>query len=169
MTIPMNFGNSTTYGIEGIATVFPTTFWSLNGSFSLYKQRIDGSNVSADISNNLLSWYGKIISNFTLREDFKLQLIANYNSPVATPQGSRIAVYFMDMGMQLKTLGGRGAIGIVVTDVFNTQKSGLTAYASDFAYNRKFKVDTRALLITLAITFKAKFDDELLENKFSND
>lgn len=169
LTQPMNFGNSTTFGLEGIVTLFPTKFWSLNASFSLYQQQIDGSNVSPDLANNLLSWYGKLINNFSLWKGGKLQIFGNYNSPIATPQGSKIAVYYADLGFQQKILKGNGALGLVITDIFNTQRSGLIANASDFSYQRTFKIDTRAILITFAYSFRAKFKDELLENKFSNE
>lgn len=169
LTQPMNFGNSTTYGVEGIVTAFPAKWWTVNTSFSLYQQLIDGSNVNPDLANNLLSYYGKLINNFSLWKGSKLQIIGNYNSPIATPQGSRIAVYYADLGFQQKILKGNGALGLTITDVFNTQKSGLTASASDFTYQRTFKIDTRAILITFAYSFKAKFKEELLENKFSND
>lgn len=169
LTQPMNFGTSTTYGLEGIFSAFPSNWWNLNTSFSLYQQIIDGSNVNPDLANNLLSYYGKMINNFSLWKGSKLQIIANYNSPIATPQGSRIAVYYADMGFQQKIFKGKGALGLIITDVFNTQKSGLTASSSDFKYSRTFKIDTRAILITFAYSFKAKFKEELLENKFSND
>jgi hypothetical protein len=110
-----------------------------------------------------------VINNFSLWKRSKLQIIANYNSPVATPQGTRIAVYNVDLGFQQKFLHDKGALGIVVTDVFNMQKSGLTAHASDFDYSRTFKIDTRAVMVTFAYTFGARFKEELLENKFSND
>ena len=166
---PMNFGNGTTYGFEGIVSAFPAKFWSFNASVSLYQQIIDGSNVSPDLSNNVLSWYGKLINNFTLWKGGKLQLISNYNSPIATPQGSRIAVYNVDLGYQQKLFKGKGALGLVVTDIFNTQKNGTTASASDFKYSRTSKIDTRAVLLTFAYSFGIKFKEELLENKFSNE
>lgn len=169
LTLPRNFGNSTTYGFEGIVSAFPAKFWSFNASFSIYRQMIDGSNISPDLANDMLSYYGKLINNFSFWKGSKLQIIGNYNSPVATPQGSRIAVYYADLGFQQKILKGRGALGLVVTDVFNTQKSGLTVSTPDFAYARTFKVDTRAVLLTFVISFKAKIKEELLENKFSND
>ncbi|MGZ3866142.1 MAG: TonB-dependent receptor domain-containing protein [Bacteroidia bacterium] len=169
LTIPTNFGSSTTYGFEGIASVFPVKWWSANLSFSVYQQLIDGSNVSADLANNVLSYYGKFINNFTMWKGSKLQLIANYNSPIATPQGTRVAVYNVDLGFQQKIMKGKGALGLVVTDIFNTQMSGLNAYANDFSYHRRFKVDTRAVLVTFAYSFGTKFKEELLENKFSND
>ncbi|MGZ3861990.1 MAG: TonB-dependent receptor domain-containing protein [Bacteroidia bacterium] len=169
LTVPTNFGNSTTFGFEAIASLFPVKWWSANASFSVFQQLIDGSNVSADLANNVLSYYGKLINNFTMWKGSKLQIIGNYNSPIATPQGTRVAVYNVDLGFQQKIIRGKGALGLVITDVFNTQMSGLNAYASDFTYTRRFKVDTRAVLVTFAYTFGTKFKEELLENKFSND
>lgn len=169
LTTPMNFGNATTYGFEGIVSVFPTKFWSTNVSASFYQQNIDGSNVNPDLANNVFSWYGKMINNFSLWKGSKLQIIANYNSPIGTPQGQKVAIYYADLGFQQKILKGKGGLGVVVTDVFNTQANGYTAYASNFSYNRKFKIDTRAVLVTFAYSFGTKFKEEMIENKFSND
>lgn len=169
LTVPMNFGNATVYGFEEIFSVLATKFYSCNTTVSLFQQIIDGSNVNSDAVNNYFSWYAKMINNLTLWKGGKMQLIGNYNSPIATPQGTRIAVYNLDGGFQQKLFKGKGAIGLVVTDIFNTQYSGLTAVTSDFNYHRKFKVDTRAFLITFTYSFKALAKEELLENKFSND
>ncbi len=166
---PTNFGNATTYGLEGIISVFPAKFWSFNASFSIYQQNIDGSNVSSDVANNLLSWYGKLINNFSLWKGSKLQLIGNYNSPIATPQGYKVAVYNVDMGFSQQILNGKGRLGLVITDIFNTQRNGQTAYTYDFSWSRISKIDTRAVLITFAYTFGTSFKESLLENKFSNE
>ena len=36
LTLPTNFGNSTTYGSEVMASIFPTTFWNFNASVSIF-------------------------------------------------------------------------------------------------------------------------------------
>jgi hypothetical protein len=169
LTQPMNFGNATTYGAESTLGLFASKYWSSNISGSIFQTNINGSSVNDEISNQGVSWYGKMINNFTLWKESKLQVTGNYNSPVIIPQGSRIAVYNVDMGFQQRVFKSRGAIGLVVTDIFNTQRSGLTASGTDFAYKRTFKVDTRAVLITFAYSFRTKLEEELLENKFSND
>jgi outer membrane receptor protein involved in Fe transport len=166
---PVNFGTSTTYGGETLLTVFPAKFWNLNLSASVYRQMIDGSSLGSELTNDLLSYYGKLINNFSLWKGSKLQIIANYNSPIATPQGYRTAVYFADMGFQQKLFKEKGALGITFTDLFNTQRSGVTASGPDFSYQRNFKIDTRAVILTFAYFFKSKFEEEALENKFSND
>lgn len=122
LTQPMNFGNATTYGCEEIVTLYLAKFWDSNTSVSFYQQNINGDNVDADVANNVFSWYAKMINNFNLWKNSKLQVIGNYNSPVGSPQGKSIAIYNVDMGFQQRLFRGKGALGIVVTDVFNTRK-----------------------------------------------
>ncbi len=168
LTQPMNFGNMTTYGIEEIASIFPVKFWNANLSLSFFQQNIGGSNVSENIAKNVFSWYGKIINNFSLWKGSQLQVIGNYNARIGTSQGYRNAIYYADMGFRQKVLKGKGALGIVATDVFNTQRSGYTATANNYTYTRYFKIDTRAIMLTLAYTFGTTFKEEMLENRFEN-
>jgi outer membrane receptor protein involved in Fe transport len=168
ITTPQNFGNATTYGVEEILDWFPTKFWSVNTSLSLFDQKIDGNVVSTDVANEVVSWYGKMIHNFTLSKQSKLQIIGAYNAPTAMAQGTRMAVYNVDLGFQTKILKGKGGIGIVISDVFNMQSSGWDLSAANFALNRKMKVDTRAVFVTFAYSFANIFKESLLDNLFSN-
>jgi outer membrane receptor protein involved in Fe transport len=169
LTQPQNFGNATTYGVEGILSTYLAKFWSMNTSLSAFQQNIDDSNIGDDISSSVFSWYGKMINNFVVWKDGKLQLTANYNSPLGTPQGKRVAVYYLDLGFQQKLFNGKAGLGIIVTDVFNTQINGYSASADNFSYDRKFKIDTRAVIVTFAWSFGTSFKEEMIENKFSND
>jgi len=169
LTTPQNFGNGSTYGLEEIFNFFPTKFWSVNTSVSIFDQKIDGNVSSMDVANEVVSWYGKMIHNFTLSKTTKLQVIGAYNSPTAMPQGTRMSVYNVDLGFQTKILKGKGGLGIVISDIFNMQKSGNIASASNFQLERTFKVDTRAVFITFAYSFANIFKESLLENQFSND
>jgi len=99
----------------------------------------------------------------------KVQLTANYISPIATAQGTRIAVYNVDMGFQKKLFNNKAALALVVTDIFNIQNNGFTTLTSDFNFHRTGKVDTRAILLTFTYSFRSKAKEELLENKFEND
>jgi hypothetical protein len=166
---PVNFGNATTFGMEEMISIFPSKLWNTNLSFSLYQQNISGANVSEEIDNSILSWYGKLINNFAVSKGGQLQLIGSYNSAIGTPQGKKLAIYFIDMGFRQSILKGKGALSVVVTDVFNTQRSGYTAAAFNYSYSRYFKIDTRALMLTFAYSFGTIFKEDLLENKFTND
>ncbi len=168
-TQPYNFGNATTFGFETIATYNPLSFWSLNFSFSVYELRIYDSGDVADVSTNQVSWYTKLINNFTLWKDGRLQVTGNYTSPVAIPQGTSIAVYNVDLGFQQKVMKGKGRLGLSLTDIFNTQKSGLITSDYNFYFSRTSKLDTRAIMVTFGYTFGSSFREKLMENKFKND
>ncbi|GAA3777131.1 TonB-dependent receptor [Flavobacterium ginsengiterrae] len=168
---PQNIGNMVTYGVEAIFSIKPFSFYDANISLTTFEQKISGVNLpqNENLVNSAFSWYGKLINNFTPWKGGKLQLIGNYNSAVATPQGKRIPIYNFDMGFQQKIGKGNARLGLVVTDMFNTLESGYKNNTTLFSNNRTNKSDTRALMITFAYTFKSDFKEKLLENQFSTE
>ena len=169
LIIPVNFGNVSTYGLEQVTTVKASRVYDFNLSFSLFQQKYEGSNVAKDVVNNVFSWYGKWINNFTTWKGGKLQVTAVYNSPLATPQGKRVAIYYTDLGFQQKLGKENGRLGLVISDLFNTQRNGFVQNTKDFTFTRKSKIDSRAILLTFALTIGGKFKEKLMENKFTND
>ncbi|MFH7014022.1 TonB-dependent receptor domain-containing protein [Flavobacterium sp. FlaQc-52] len=166
---PQNIGTTTTYGLETIFSLKPFKFHNANLSITAFQQNIDASNLAQDVVNNAFNWYGKIINNFAPWQGGKLQIIGNYNSALATPQGKRIPIYNVDMGFQQKLGKGNARLGLVVTDMFNTLESGYKNNTALFSNNRTSKSDTRALMLTFAYTFKSDFKEKLLENQFSTE
>ncbi|WPO78820.1 TonB-dependent receptor domain-containing protein [Flavobacterium sp. KACC 22761] len=167
LLMPKNIGSTITYGLETIFTLKPLSFYDANISLTAFQQNINSSNLGEDIVNNAFSWYGKVINNFIPWKGGKLQIIGNYNSALATPQGKRIPVYNVDMGFQQKLGKGNARLGLVVTDMFNTLESGYKNNTALFSNQRTNKSDTRALMVTFAYTFKSDFKEKLLENQFS--
>jgi hypothetical protein len=164
----LNFGNAATYGLEGILSYNAFNFWTVNFNISGYNIHIENSD-TVNVKRNQLTFFIKLINNFSLWKNGKLQLTGNYTSPVAIPQGEQIAVYFADMGFQQKIMKGQGRLGLTITDIFNTQKSGVRTSDSTFIFSRFSKVDTRAIMFTFAYTFRSTFKEKLMENKFKNE
>jgi outer membrane receptor protein involved in Fe transport len=168
-TQPLNFGKAYTLGAEAIATLNVSSAWNLNFSISAYEFNIDGEGRAANIVTDQINWYTKLINNFGLFKNGKLQIIGNYTSPVSIPQGESVAVYFVDIGFQQRIMKGKGRLGITATDIFNTQEYGFITSDYNFDFSRVFKLDTRALMLTFGYTFGTSFKDNLMENRFKND
>jgi outer membrane receptor protein involved in Fe transport len=168
-TRPENVGTTQTYGLEGISSYQLSNWWNGNLSFSVFNQLINAGNLQVASVNQVLSWNAKWINEIKPWKGAKFQLISVYNAPTATIQGTRIAVYNTDLAFQQQVLGKKGRIGLIATDIFNTQKSGSVWNTSSFDFTRTFKVDTRAVLITFGYTFGTKFKEKLMENNFSNE
>lgn len=168
-TQPLNFGKATTYGLEAIISFNPLNYWSINLNVSAYDLRINTNEQALNLQRNKLTYFGKLINNFTLWKNGKLQIIGNYTSPIAIPQGERVAVYFADIGFLQKIMKGQGRLGLAFTDIFNTQQSGFIISDTDFTFSRMFKIDTRAIMFTFGYTFKSAFREKLMESKFKNE
>jgi outer membrane receptor protein involved in Fe transport len=168
-TRPENFGNSSTYGAEAIFTYKPFNFWTINLDASLYEQRIEQNALFQNTLKNQLTGYAKFINNFDVWKNGRLQITANYTSPIVIPQGIKNEVYFIDLGFQQKILKGQGRLALTVTDIFDTQASVTNVSGSNFEYTHYRKVDTRAVMLIFAYTFRSEFKEKLLENKFKND
>jgi len=168
-TRPENFGNSSTYGAETVFTYNPINFWSINLDASLYEQRIEQDIQLQNIQKNQLTGYVKFINTLDVWKNGRLQITANYTSPIAIPQGFKKEVYFFDLGFQQEILKGQGRLALTVTDIFNTQATKTTVSDINFYYDHYRKVDTRAVMLIFAYTFRSEFKEKLLENKFKNE
>lgn len=169
LAYPVNIGSTITYGVENVMSVKADAFYDFNASLSLFQQQLNGSNISTDAVQSAFGWNAKLINNFILWANSKLQVMGNYNSSLATPQGKRIAQYFADIGFQQKLGKGNARLGLTVTDIFNTFKSINISNTPAFSNYRNSKADTRAFIITFAWFFKSAFKEKMLENKFSTD
>lgn len=168
-TQPLNFGKAAIYGAEVIAAHHPFPFWSMNFSFSAFEQRIVKDDPTDELNVQQISWYSKLINNFTLFHDGRLQIVWNHTSPIAIPQGESVAVYFVDLGFQQKIWKGKGRLGLSITDIFDTQQYGFITSDYNFEFSRIFKLDTRAVMFTFGYTFGTSFKEKLMENRFKND
>jgi len=168
-TKPFNFGNAETYGLEGLVAFNPVDFWSINLNASGYNLRFEDTDPALGLQRNQWTYFAKLINNFTPWQGGKIQLTGSYTSPIAIPQGERVAVWFVDLGFQQKVWKGKGRLGLAVTDIFNTQESGVRLSTPEFEFRRIFKIDTRAALLTFTYSFRSLAKEELLENKFKND
>jgi hypothetical protein len=168
-TSPENFGNSSTFGAEAVFTYKPFNIWTINLDASLYEQRIEQNAQLQNTLKNQLTGYAKFINNFDVWKNGRLQITANYTSPKAIPQGLKKEVYFIDLGFQQKILKGQGRLALTLTDIFNTQSTETTVSDINFEYSHYRKVDTRAIMLIFAYTFKNEFKEKLLENKFKNE
>jgi len=168
LTIPMNIEGSKLFGFEEIIAWNPLNIWSINSSLSLFNQTLKGKYDNLDLSSNLLSYYGKLTNTFLIGKKSKVQIVGVYNSPTAIPQGKVKGYQYVDLGYQTKLFNDRAALGIVISDLFDTQNSVNIINSQEFSLTRKYKVDTRAVFLTFAYSFTNIFKENLIENRFSN-
>ena len=142
-TRPENLNFENALGFEFTTGYSPVKWCKLDANFNLFHARIDGSNLDATFLATTNSWFARLTSRFTLPNDFDFQLRGNYEAPQRTAQGSRKALYYLDLAASQDVLQKRGTLTLNISDVFNTRKwRGVTEGAgfyteSSFQWRRR--------------------------------
>lgn len=138
-TRPENLTSEDALGIEFAVGYSPEKWWKIDGNFNFFHAQIDGSNIEADYKATTNSWFARITSKFLFPKNFDFQLRSNYEAPVKTAQGSRKALYFMDLAASKDILKGKGTLTLNVSDLFNTRKWRTITQGSNFYSESNFQ------------------------------
>lgn len=116
---PVNLSSAYLAGVEFMVGAQPFKGWQLNISYSHFDSKIRDTEFDGDAIKDQVKWVGKVISDFYLPHNIRVQAIANYLGPKPGTQESEERVFFADMGVQ-KDVGKKGQLSLRLTDVFNS-------------------------------------------------
>ena len=88
-------------------------------------------------------------SKFSLPKNIDFQIRGNYEAPQKTPQGERLSVYFVDLGMNKDILQGKGTLTLSVSDVFNSRRNRFIARGDNFYTQGDFLGRRRQVNLTM--------------------
>lgn len=83
----VNASSSTAYGLEVTSSNKIAPWWSLISNVNLYNSEINGSNLQGNLSNQKVSWFGKLNNTFTLPKNYSIQFTGDYTSKTILPPG----------------------------------------------------------------------------------
>ena len=80
-----NANSSNAYGLEVTASNKIASWWSLTSNVNVYNSTINGNNLESDLSNQKVSWFGKLNNTFKLPKNISIQLTGDYTSKTILP------------------------------------------------------------------------------------
>ena len=137
-----NANSSVAYGLEVTASNKITKWWNLTSNINLYNSKINGNNLESDLSNQKVSWFGKINNTFTLPKNFSIQFTGDYTSRTILPphrggggggmfcgggnlsnaNGFTDPVYGFDIAIKKEFLKDKSAsLSLSMNDIFRTK------------------------------------------------
>jgi outer membrane receptor protein involved in Fe transport len=130
-TIPVNLGTQDAYGVEFNVNYNLAKWWRINGSANVYYASIQGVYRERNYGTELFTMMARGNTTFTLAKTYDLQASVRYHAPSNTPQGKRLSVSTLDLGISRDLFKGNGTLVFNVSDVFN---SGLRRSVVDTEY-----------------------------------
>ena len=143
----INANSSYSYGAEVTSINKLTKWWDLTTNVNLYQSKINTSNIPGSTSQDaLVSWFGKLNSNFKLPKSFSIQLSADYQSktnlPINNSQG-----------------GGGGPFGQAAQS--SSQGYIRSFWGTDIAVKKSFlKNNAASLSVSMNDIFRTRIQDQ---------
>jgi iron complex outermembrane recepter protein len=149
-----NANSSNAYGFEVTASNKIAKWWSLTSNINIYNSKINGNNLESDLSNQKVSWFGKLNNTFTIPKNISIQLTGDYTSKTILPPNR----------------GGGGGGGRFFGGDNLSNANGFTGpvYGIDIAVKKEFLKDKSASLsISMNDIFRTKVYHTHSQSAFS--
>ena len=149
---PQNLNRGYNYGMEFIVDWQVFKWWKMNVSVNLYKNRIEGTELLDNKSNEAFQASGKFNSFMTLPGDWTIQLSGQYWAPWLDLQTKMYANYWLDLAVKKDVLQKRGTVNLRVGDFLCTGGWGHETYTEQL--NRVSRSKRLSPTVTLGFTYK---------------
>jgi len=168
-----NLKTSDQLGFDISTFIQPSKWCRANGSFSVYHNSIDGSNVMPTFVANYFAYNAKVNFNFLLPKKFYFQVDGNYQSSTYAPFVHNKPQYYADLSVKKDLDHRRFTASMRLSDIFYTQRritefSGVNFLVNSSSYRR-----SRILLFSLTyrpfVKRKKQEDNKLEEEESESD
>lgn len=138
---PENLDTRDDIGLE-VSSNYRIKSLNLNGNLNFFRSIINDETIG-DSDN--YSWFGRFSATMKITKTMDAQLSFNYRGAEQSPQGSREAVAFMDIGWSKDVLENKATITLSVRDVFNSRRRRSITELEDFFSESEFQWSSRVL------------------------
>jgi outer membrane cobalamin receptor len=163
-----NLRTGKSYGAELILGQQVASFWRANGTFSYFRQVVEGGGDAMEMANRSNSWSARLVNNFDFGNGWSAQLNGFYRSPVVLIQGEMREMYSADIGVRKNVLQNRGSINLRLSDIFNTQRFGMYNFGDNFTMTSERRRNSR--MIFVGFTYRInEYDQRSRRNRGASD
>ena len=132
-------------GIDVDATLKLAERVSLNSAASLFYSSATGMVGQTDLSARGFAWTGNIKATVKPAKSTEVQLLFNYNSPIALPQFNLEEIFYADIAVRRMILKDRLSVSLTLSDIFNTRTWIINSDNTIYRLYNTSKTDTRIL------------------------
>lgn len=117
-TLPMNIGTNDLVGGELNFKYTPLKWLTLNGdlNYNYFNRKGAFDEQVFDFIGD--KWIGQLTTKFKITKSIDFELSGNYESAYKTVQGRRGEMFYMNSGLRVKIMKGKGVFNVGVRDIF---------------------------------------------------
>jgi outer membrane receptor protein involved in Fe transport len=127
-----NASGSKAYGMDFLVSSRALSWFTINGTLSLYNTKFDEDLITDTPQEEGFSWKANVRSTFTVGKLFNLELFYQYTGKKINAQGTELPQQNFDIGISKSFLKDSLTISLKAGDVFDTQEWGQDVHAADY-------------------------------------
>jgi outer membrane receptor protein involved in Fe transport len=147
-----NLNQDYSFGSEVMANINATKWLLLNGSFSVYRYRIEGELDGESIDRSSTNYNGRLNTTVKFSPDSRLQFTSFYRGPSVSAQGENSGMLFSNLSYRHEFMNKKLSAVISLRDVFGTMKFESESFGNDF--QSKFRMNRESQILTLTLSYK---------------
>lgn len=165
-TFPVNLATQHAVGFELSGSQDLFDWWSLSGNLNAYGAETQGSYEGQNLFARTLALDVRINNRLNLPRNLRFQASFNYDAPRREPQGRRLAIYHIDLGLSKTVLKGKGTFNFSVRDLLNSRKWRSETFGDSFYQYSEFQWRRRTF--TLNFTYRLNQEDRGRRDSYSD-
>ena len=147
----INADKQKSYGIELGMDFKLAKWWQLSTGADLYHYTLAVQASSSDSKKETNTCDGRIISNFTLKWDTRIQAVAYFRGPNIDAQGNSSGFYLVNLAVNQPLMKGRLNIGLSAENILNTIKFDYSAKSLN--YDNKYTITAEGMVLSLTASY----------------
>ena len=147
-----NLNQDYSLGTEVMANVDATKWLMLNGSFSVFRYRIEGELDGESIDRSSTNYTGRLNTTIKFNPDSRLQFTSFYRGPSVSAQGENKGMLFSNLSYRQEFMNKKLSATLSLRDVFGSMRFESLSYGNDF--QSKFRMDRESQVLTLTLSYK---------------
>ncbi len=145
-----NLNKDFALGAELMANLKPVKWFGLYASLNLYHYRLEGNLQGSDVAANSTNWSGRMTASFSLKHNFRLQLMGIYRSPTVTIQGTRKGFFYTNLAVRKDFFKRKLNLTLSARDFLGTAHYESTASGIGFYSHSVFRMEWPIISLNLS-------------------
>lgn len=147
-----NYAGAENTGVEVIFMASPTKWLRMNGSFNIYQNKVDGSNLDQDFSNTAFNNFGRLSMTIKPIDNLDIQLSGFYRGRMEFAIGHMDPMYSMDLAFKYYMLDRKLDASLRIGDVFNTRQFSI--HTADTYFMRDIYRKRQSRLVQVGLSYR---------------
>src|SRR5690606_4692504 len=167
-TIPVNLSTNQRIGAEAGILYNPASWLRLNGSFNFFQFETEGEFNGRDYGAKNTSYFGRFSSKVSLPASIEWQTNAFYMGPSENVQGTRDAMFSIDLAFSKDLFNENATLSFNVRDLLNSRKMSSYTNAQFFERESEFQWRPRSFTVSLVYRFNQQKMEQDRRNRENN-